>query len=58
VSSSPDLAESSSVSPDLPNLVPLAAEHDLSSFDCGKPELDKWLSSYALASQKADLAWT
>jgi len=46
------------VSPDLPKLVPLAAEHDLSSFDCGKPELDKWLSSYALASQKADLAWT
>lgn len=45
------------MSPDLPNLVPLAAEHDLSSFDCGKTELDKWLS-YALASQKADLAWT
>lgn len=46
------------MSPDLPKLVPLAAEHDLSSFDCGKPELDKWLNGYALASQKADLART
>jgi GNAT superfamily N-acetyltransferase len=46
------------VNPDLPKLVPLAAEHDLSSFNCGKPELDKWLNSYALASQKADLTRT
>jgi GNAT superfamily N-acetyltransferase len=46
------------VHPDLPKLVPLAAEHDVSPFDCGKPELDKWLSDYALASQRADLART
>jgi len=46
------------VLPELPTLVPLAAEHDVSSFDCGKPELDKWLSDYAWASQRADLART
>lgn len=46
------------MSPDLPKLVPLTAEHDVSLFDCGKPELDKWLSDYASASQKADLART
>jgi GNAT superfamily N-acetyltransferase len=46
------------VNPDVPKLVPLAAEHDVSSFDCGTPELDKWLSNYALASHKADLART
>ncbi len=44
------------MNPDLPKLVPLTAEHDLSSFNCGKPELNKWLGDYALASQKADLA--
>jgi hypothetical protein len=37
---------------------PLTAEHDLSSFNCGKLELNKWLGDYALASQKADLART
>lgn len=46
------------MNPDLPKLVPLTAEHDLSSFNCGKPELNKWLGDYALASQKADLART
>jgi GNAT superfamily N-acetyltransferase len=46
------------VNPDAPKLVPLAAEHDVSSFNCGKPEFDKWLSDYALASHKADLART
>jgi len=46
------------VSPELPKLAPLTAEHDVSSFRCGKPELDKLLSDYALASQKADLART
>lgn len=46
------------MNPDLPQLVPLTAAHDLSSFDCGKPEFDKWLRGYALASQKADLART
>ncbi|HSZ31598.1 MAG TPA: GNAT family N-acetyltransferase [Pseudonocardiaceae bacterium] len=46
------------MNPDAPKLVPLAAEHDVSSFNCGKPEFDKWLSDYALASHKADLART
>jgi GNAT superfamily N-acetyltransferase len=40
------------------SLVPLRAEHDLSRFDCGKSELDRWLIDHALASQKADLART
>ncbi len=46
------------MNPDLPKLIPLTAEHDLSPFNCGKPELNKWLGDYALASQKADLART
>jgi GNAT superfamily N-acetyltransferase len=58
VNSSLDLAKFNSVNPNLPKRVPLAAEHDVSSFDCGKPELNKWLSDYALASQRADLART
>lgn len=41
-----------------PSLVPLRAEHDLSGFDCGNSELDRWLIDHALASQKADLART
>jgi GNAT superfamily N-acetyltransferase len=41
-----------------PRLAPLRGEHDLSTFDCGNPELDKWLRDYAWASQKADLART
>jgi GNAT superfamily N-acetyltransferase len=40
------------------SLVPLRAEHDLSGFDCGNSELDRWLIAHALASQKADLART
>ncbi|MBT9288260.1 GNAT family N-acetyltransferase [Prosthecodimorpha staleyi] len=30
---------------------PLNAEHDLSAFDCGKPALNEWLRTYALANQ-------
>lgn len=40
------------------SLVALSAEHDLSDFDCGNPELDRWLIDHASASQKADLART
>jgi GNAT superfamily N-acetyltransferase len=29
----------------------LGAHHDLSQFDCGKPALNDWLRSYALANQ-------
>lgn len=30
---------------------PLNADHDLSAFDCGKPALNGWLRTYALANQ-------
>lgn len=30
---------------------PLTADHDLSAFDCGKPALNDWLRTYALANQ-------
>ncbi|TPQ52252.1 GNAT family N-acetyltransferase [Prosthecomicrobium hirschii] len=30
---------------------PLNADHDLSAFDCGKPALNEWLRTYALANQ-------
>ena len=30
---------------------PLHAGHDRSAFDCGKPALDDWLESHALANQ-------
>lgn len=30
---------------------PLTAEHDLSGFDCGAPELDEWLRRRALANE-------
>ncbi len=39
-------------------LVPLGEDHDLSSFDCGNVELNRWLVDHALASQKADLTRT
>jgi GNAT superfamily N-acetyltransferase len=31
--------------------VPLAADHDLSRFDCGEPALDEWLKSRALKNE-------
>ena len=39
-------------------LVLLTADHELSGFDCGNDELNRWLIDHALASQKADLART
>ena len=30
---------------------PLTAAHDLADFDCGKPALNEWLRTYALANQ-------
>ncbi len=35
-----------------------ARDHDLSGFDCGNEELNRWLVEHARASQKADLART
>lgn len=40
------------------NLVLLGADHELSGFDCGNTELNRWLVDHSLASQKADLART
>lgn len=40
------------------SLVPLRADQDVSGFDCGNIELDRWLAAHAQASQKADLART
>lgn len=31
--------------------VPLSAQHDLTSFDCGKPALNEWLRKFALSNQ-------
>jgi GNAT superfamily N-acetyltransferase len=39
-------------------LVLLAADHDLSGFQCGDERLDSWLRDHALASQRADIART
>ena len=39
-------------------LVLLAPSHDLTGFDCGNAEMNRWLVDHALASQKADLART
>ena len=36
----------------------LAKHHDVSSFDCGKPSLNDWLSRFALANQQNDSART
>lgn len=36
----------------------LAAEHDVSTFDCGNDQLTSWLIRHALPSQRADLART
>jgi GNAT superfamily N-acetyltransferase len=39
-------------------LVLLAADHDLSGFECGDLRLDAWLRDHALTSQRADIART
>jgi predicted N-acetyltransferase YhbS len=36
----------------------LARDHDLSSFDCGKPSLNDWLRRFALTNQQSDSART
>jgi GNAT superfamily N-acetyltransferase len=36
----------------------LTKDHDLSSFDCGKPALDDWLRRFALTNQQSDSART
>lgn len=34
----------------------LRADHDVSAFDCGKPELTQWLRRFALTSQQSESA--
>jgi GNAT superfamily N-acetyltransferase len=36
----------------------LGKQHDLSSFDCGKPSLNDWLKRFALTNQQNDSAST
>ena len=36
----------------------LAKQHDLSSFDCGKPSLNDWLKRFAFTNQRNDSART
>lgn len=44
--------------PDFTRPVLLTADHDLTGFDCGKHELNGWLTSYALDKQNAMLSRT
>jgi GNAT superfamily N-acetyltransferase len=37
---------------------PLDAQHVLGDFDCGEPQLDRWLRKYALANQRNDASKT
>jgi GNAT superfamily N-acetyltransferase len=46
------------MSPDGLRLELLTADHQLDGFTCGKPALDHWLTTHALASQRADIART
>ncbi len=45
-------------SPRLSSVQKIGAEHDVESFACGRPELDRFLKRYALISQKANTAQT
>ena len=42
--------------PPLSNVEALSADHDVSTFDCGKPELTEWLRRFALTSQQSESA--
>lgn len=43
-------------SPRVSNVEALTAAHDISEFDCGKPELTQWLRRFALTSQQSESA--
>jgi N-acetylglutamate synthase-like GNAT family acetyltransferase len=43
---------------DKPCIEKLSAEHDVKSFDCGKPALNKFLTDYALQNQRSDSSTT
>jgi GNAT superfamily N-acetyltransferase len=42
----------------LPCIEKLRFEHDTESFDCGKPELNRFLQQFAFVNQRANLAQT
>jgi len=48
----------SSLPVDKPGIEKLSAEHDVKSFDCGKPALNKFLTDYALQNQRSDSSTT
>lgn len=48
----------SSVKPPLSAVEKLSKEHNLASFECGKPSLDDWLKRFAIANQQSDAART
>jgi GNAT superfamily N-acetyltransferase len=44
--------------PPLSSIEKLTKDHDVSSFDCGKPSLNDWLRRFALTNQQSDAART
>ena len=42
--------------PQLSDVEALRADHNVSAFDCGKPELTEWLRRFALTNQQAESA--
>ncbi len=48
----------SSLPLDKPYIEKLSAEHDVKSFNCGKPTLNKFLTDYALQNQRSDSSTT
>ena len=37
---------------------PLSSRHDVSSFECNRPELSQWLKKFALKAMESDTART
>jgi GNAT superfamily N-acetyltransferase len=44
--------------PPLSTIEKLSKDHDVSSFDCGKPALNDWLRRFALTNQQSDSSRT
>jgi predicted N-acetyltransferase YhbS len=42
----------------LTSVIKIGIEHDVESFDCGRPELNRFLKRYAIVNQKANSAQT
>jgi GNAT superfamily N-acetyltransferase len=52
------LTEGPPVRPRLPSAEKLTAQHDIGSFDCGKPDLNQFIQRFALVSQQANSSQT